>query len=333
MPGLLQIARTPFLIRTFLKNINYQQRFLKSHLGKLLDEAEKNSDGTLDESDFKKIYKYYGLAVPAILGEEFAVLRGKPLSERERLALSYQGAMTGLVDDFFDRRDMSEEKLLAFINDPDIVTPSNSGERLFLHLFKKSMELTHHPSLTQHYLPKVYLAQVASIAQERPGLSKDELKKLTIDKGGSSLLYYRSVMENPFIAKEEEAFYLVGGMTQFGNDIFDVYKDTLNNIRTLMSTTTRVNDVRNDFRQLQAEVHAAFYETGYEKKNIREFLRMVSLSLCSRCYVCLDQLEAVEKKYGGSFIPREYSRKELVCDMDTSKNKWRSLKHFWRQKY
>jgi hypothetical protein len=333
MPGLLQIARTPFLIRTFLKNINYQQRFLKSHLGKLLDEAEKNSDGTLDESDFKKIYKYYGLAVPAILGEEFAVLRGKPLSERERLALSYQGAMTGLVDDFFDRRDMSEEKLLAFINDPDIVTPSNSGERLFLHLFKKSMELTHHPSLTQHYLPKVYLAQVASIAQERPGLSKDELKKLTIDKGGSSLLYYRSVMENPFIAKEEEAFYLVGGMTQFGNDIFDVYKDTLHDIRTLMSTTTRVNDVRNDFRQLQAKVQAAFYETGYAKKNIREFLRMVSLSLCSRCYVCLDQLEAVEKKYGGSFTPREYSRKELVCDMDTSKNKWRSLKHFWRQKY
>lgn len=324
------IIRTPSLILSLIGNVKRQHRFLRVKLGPLLDEAEKNSDGTLDPSDFKKIYTYYGLAVPAILGEEIAALRGKPMTERERLALSYQGAMTGLFDDFFDRHDMPEEQLLSFINDPSALQGNNSSERLFLVLFREALKLSHHPQLTIHFLRKVYHAQVDSKKQAQPGLAKDEIRRITVDKGGVSVLFYRSVFEHKLGKQEEEALYKMGGLMQFGNDIFDVYKDSLQDIETLMTTTKKVGNVRLMFREMQKESFHSFYQTTYRPRDIRRFLRLVSLSLCARCYVCFDQLEQVEKKNGGVFTPKFYSRQDLVCDLDKPGNKWSSVRyHIW----
>lgn len=331
MPSISHILRTPSLILALIRNIKRQQKFLHRQLGPLLDEAEKNSDGTLDPSDFKKIYTYYGLAVPAILGEEIAALRGKPMTERERLALSYQGAMTGLFDDFFDKHGMPEEQLLSFINDPSAFQGNNSSEKLFLALFREALKLSHNPELTIHFLRKVYNAQVDSKKQAQPGLTKDEIRRITIDKGGISVLFYRSVFEHRLEKDEEDALYKMGGLMQFGNDIFDVWKDSLQNIETLMTTTKKVNDVRNIFREMQRESFNAFYQTKYRPADIRKFLRLVSMSLCARCYVCLDQLEHLEDKTGGIFSPKEYTRQELVCDLDRAGNKWRSIRYHFNQ--
>ncbi len=325
------MLQTPSLVNRFLRNIRYQQHFLRKHLGAILDAAEKSSDGSLDAADFKKIHTYYGLAVPAILGEEIAMLLGRPMSERERLALSYQGAMTGLFDDFFDKHEMSEDRLLQFVDNSDSMKGDNSSERLFLLLFRKALELSHHPAKTIHYLRRVYLAQVESLHQNRPGLSRDDIKRITIEKGGVSVLFYRSVFEKEMIENEELAFYKMGGLMQFGNDIFDVYKDSVQDIHTLMTTTKEVDQVRREFRAMQSEAFGTFFSTGYGWTNIRRFLDMVELSLCARCYVCLDQWETLQVRNGGSFDPKKHSRAELICDLDNSGNKWRSIRYFWKQ--
>jgi hypothetical protein len=157
------------------------------------------------------------------------------------------------------------------------------------------------------------------------GLSKEEIKRITINKGAVSVLFYRSVFTNPLTPDEEDALYQVGGLMQFGNDIFDVYKDSLNNIETLVTTTPDINDVRLMFREMARTSFNAFYRTDYPRKNIRKFLRMVSMSLCGRCYTCLDQLEKKQKLTGGVFSPKQYSRKDLVCDLDKAGNKWNSV--------
>ena len=48
----------------------------------LLDNAQSHNDGSMDTDDFKKI-NLYGLAIPAVLGEAFCSLRGKPMTEKE----------------------------------------------------------------------------------------------------------------------------------------------------------------------------------------------------------------------------------------------------------
>ncbi|HYM93449.1 MAG TPA: hypothetical protein VET23_04870 [Chitinophagaceae bacterium] len=315
-----------------IQNVNQQKKFLHQNLQQELEIARRTNDGSLDESDFKKITAYYGLAVPAILGEALCVLRGKKMTEQERKALTYQGAMTGLFDDFFDKENLSDESVKAFMEKPEETTGKNSRLKLFLDLYKKALAYAHDPQLMLHYLKKVYDAQVESKQQAITGsLPKDEIKRITVNKGGVSVLFYRSVLSNPLNKEEEEALYQMGGLMQFGNDIFDVYKDCQKKIDTLMTTARNINDIRSEFIAMTESSFHSVYQTAYPKKNTRKFLRLISMSLCSRCYVCLDHLEKKERQTNHKFLPYQYNRAALVCDMEKPVYKWRSVLYHIRQ--
>lgn len=320
---------TPGILFTLIRNVKRQQKFLQKELGQHLDEAMQNNDGSLDKDDIKKITQYYGLAVPCILGEALCILRGKVMTHQERLALTYQGAMTGLFDDFFDKEKMTDDTVKAFMETPELIKGNNKRQKLFLEFYKKALQYSHNPELMLHYLRKVHDAQIESKKQaDREMLSKDEIKRITIDKGGMSVLFYRSVLFNQISKEEEDTLYQMGGLMQFGNDIFDIYKDCLSHIDTLMTTAKKVNDIRIQFREMMESSFASVYQTQYAHKNIRKFHRLFSMSLCARCFVCLDQLEKKEKQSGNIFTPYQYNRQELVCDMDKGKNKWRSITYF-----
>lgn len=317
---------TPGILFTLIRNVRRQQKFLQQELGPQLDEAMQNNDGSLDKDDIKKITHYYGLAVPCILGEALCVLRGKAMTHQERLALTYLGAMTGLFDDFFDKEKMTNDAVKAFMETPELISGNNKRQQLFLQFYKKALQYSHNPPLMLHYLRKVHDAQIKSKKQAFPGmLSQDEIKHITIDKGGMSVLFYRSVLINQITKEEENALYQMGGLMQFGNDIFDIYKDCLQHIDTLMTTAKKVNDVRKQFREMMESSFASVYQTNYTRKNIKKFHRLFSMSLCARCFVCLDQLERKEKQSGDIFTPYQYNRQDLVCDMDKGKNKWKSI--------
>src|SRR5450432_2616068 len=95
---LITFLRNPLLAYRILRNLEKQKKFIRNNIGPTLESARRTNDGSLDENDFRKITRYYGLAVPAILGESFCVLRGEKMTVKERMAGTCQGAMTGLFD-------------------------------------------------------------------------------------------------------------------------------------------------------------------------------------------------------------------------------------------
>ena len=331
LSSISNFVHSPVILLKMIANVKKQRRFIAEHLGSELEAAKNDKESDLDESDIKKITHYYGLAVPAILGEAFCALRGYPMTEKERLASTYQGASTGLFDDLFDKRDWPEDKLQELLERPETLEGGSVSEKLLLSYYRKVVEHSPDKGLMAYWLRKVYDAQLESKKQAFPGLSREDLKKLTIDKGGTSLVFYRSVFNHEISKAEEEALYRVGGLTQFGNDIFDVYKDSRKNMQNLVTTSTHISDVRKIFSEMQQTTFQSFYKTNYKKSNIRNFLRLFSLGLCSRCYVCLDQLEEKEKMSGGIFSPLEYSRADLICDLDKASNKWKSVRYHLKQ--
>jgi hypothetical protein len=114
---------TPGILLSLISSVKRQKKFLEEKLGPELTKAKEEKDDSLDDNDFKKINRYYGLAVPAILGDALCILRGYKMSLTERLACTYQGAATGLFDDFFDKHDMPDEELRRFIESPESVIP------------------------------------------------------------------------------------------------------------------------------------------------------------------------------------------------------------------
>ena len=185
-------------------------------------------------------------------------------------------------------------------------------------------------NLKLHYQRKVFSAQLESKKQNAPGLSNEEIRRITLDKGGWSVLFYRAAMQHAFLPGEEAALYKMGGLMQFGNDVYDIYKDIQQGVHTLITTAVHIHEVRTQFREVMEESFDAVLSLGYRAGNTRKFLRLVSLSLCSRCFVFFDQLEKTEKISNGVFVPHKYSRQELVCDMEKFSNKWKTLRYFMR---
>ncbi len=316
-----------FLVNTILGNLRVQKKFIRENISAHLDAAKKPNDGSIEENDLKKITGYYGLAVPAILGEAFAALRGKEMTDKERLASTCQGAMTGLFDDFFDEKRLSEEELIHFIMKPESYTGNSANEKLFLHFYTTALRNAPDVQRMQERLYQVYRAQVLSKSQVGSELSYEVIKDITMRKGAESLLFYRSAFENQFKKGEEKMLYCLGGLMQLSNDIFDVYKDQQQGIQTVVTTAWKIDNVRIYFSALQEIAYAAAYKTSYDPRNIQSFLDIISLGIFSRCYVCMDQLEKLEIRSGNVFAPQKYQRKDLICDMDTTKNKWRSLRY------
>ena len=52
------------------------------------------------------------------------------MTDKERLASTCQGAMTGLGDDFFDKQRLSEQGVKDFIEKPELFNGNTASEKL-----------------------------------------------------------------------------------------------------------------------------------------------------------------------------------------------------------
>ncbi|HMJ48826.1 MAG TPA: class 1 isoprenoid biosynthesis enzyme [Ferruginibacter sp.] len=317
--GIHNYWQFPGLLFSVLKNLSIQKRFLQKNINPILSLARSNNDGSLDENDFRKITHYYGLAVPAILGEAFCALKGSEMSLAERWAATAQGAMTGLFDDFHDKGQLDEKAIESKLKVDAIHLPRQANEKLFELFYSRALEFVPDQNLTRHALMKVYEAQVQSKLQKE-SISYRAIKEITFLKGGASLVFYRCAFL-PFASEEETNFLQnIGGLMQLSNDIFDVYKDRESGIHTLLTETKSIQTTRELFSDLLTENYAQAYTLGYKRQNVKKFLGILSIGIFSRSFVCLDQLEKNEQYSGNSFNVMEYSRGQLICDMDTKKN-------------
>jgi hypothetical protein len=323
---LVWAAQLPFLLGSVLRQLRTQRAFLRQQFGPPLararEQAQREAAPSLTEADFRKLTHYYGLAVPAILGEAFCALRGRPMTPRERLASTCQGAMTGLGDDFFDKSALSGGELQALLHHQPGHT---AGQQLAQYLLRLAEAEVPDAAASRAQLGRVVAAQLASQQQVGPPLGHDQLVALTWAKGGESLLFYRTAYAHALPAPEREALYHLGGLMQLGNDIFDVYEDCQARVQTLATTANRVASLRALFLGQLAQARAQVWAMPYPAGRIQWFWAMLSLAVFSRCLVCLDQLAGCQAQSGGEFQPHLYPRQALICDMECWPNRWRSV--------
>ncbi|MEE4214701.1 MAG: hypothetical protein V2I34_06515 [Bacteroidales bacterium] len=319
------------MIRQLRSNFRKQEEFIKKSVAVDIREIKKVNDGTLSGKDFKKILSYYGLAVPAVLGEGYCLLRGKEMSRSERGRLTYMGALTGLFDDFFDEKETPELHIREMINNPGPSLANNSYEELFLSFYHKALDRPGSETVKE-LLNRVCDAQVRSKMQKDPWISKEDIESITLEKGGASLLFYRCAFPEEPGESEKKMLCLLGGLGQLENDIFDIYKDYHAQVRTLATTAKGISEPRSFYVSLMKDVYRMLDQTAYPVKNKKKFTRLVSL-ISSRGLVCLDHLQKQEKLAGGTFNPASYSREKLICDMEKTGNKLKLFRYYLENIY
>ncbi|NOY50969.1 MAG: hypothetical protein GXO88_10460 [Chlorobi bacterium] len=327
MVYLKNLMRLPGLYSRLQGNLKFQKKFLNKTLVVDIAESKKTNDDSLSDKDYLKITNYYGLAVPAVLGESFCVLRGRDMTEDERMALSYLGGLTGLFDDFFDEKGMTEEHILQLISNTNNPVFHSSHEKLFIDFYSKALENTSDKSLLMDYFTKVYEAQVLSKKQVSGFIDSNEIKSITYEKGGISLLFYRCALDGKMDNMEKLLLYKLGGLMQLENDIFDIYKDNAGGIKTLPTTETQMGKVRDLYKSLVVEVFDDVLRTSYSPQGKKAFNSILSMILC-RGFVCLDMLECLQEKTNGVFSIEKYDRKDLICDMEKPVNILKTINYF-----
>lgn len=307
--------------------LKIQKVFIKKTLSNDILESKNTNDNSLDDKDFVKITKYYGLAVPAILGESFSILIGSRMSSKERSSLTYLGGITGLFDDFFDKTNTSEKHILDLIENESDLVVEKSNEKLFIKFYRKALNDSANANLVKHYFRKVFDAQVLSKKQILTSIDENEIKEITLQKGGISLVFYRSTMNSDISDEEKELLYNLGGLLQLENDIFDIYKDNVDGIKTLATTETKIENLRYFYHSLLEKVLVNVNNTKYSTKNKKKFISVILLIVC-RGFVCLDMLANVQRRSNNIFSIHEYERKDLICDMEKPSNILKTINYF-----
>jgi len=318
--------RLPVILMQLFCDLHKQKSFLKKQIAPLLIQAENTNDGTLTGKDFLKINRYYGLAVPAILGEAFCTLRGSSMSLSERWASTSQGVITGLFDDFFDDLKLPEEQIVDMVENPESIIPQSSNEKLFLDFYLLALQNAAHPELIKKQLLLVHHAQVASVEQENTGIDKERIWEITRLKGGDSVLFYRTAYDHQVVSGEKDALFQLGSLMQFENDIFDINKDAEANIATFPTTMSKVGELRSLYESQISMFLELCHKMDYPKKQVKKFLEKV-MPVINRGFVCLDQYQRLEKNSGGAFDIHSFSRKQLICDMEKPGNYFRTIQY------
>ncbi len=321
--GILKLPAVAFFL---YKNVRTQKKFIQNQLVGELKPFRLTNDGSISKEDFKKITQYYGLGVPAILGTAFCRLHNTKFGNKERLVMTYLGGISGLLDDLFDDPEKEWHHLEKFILSPENLEPNNNLEAVLKKLYLKGLENTKNSEALKKQALLVFKTEKQSI-QQQSSIGHSKIKELTFLKGGHSFIYYRLCLNAPLHIPERKMIYQVGALMQMGNDIFDVWEDCQQGIQTLATIEKDIKLLRRSFNsELDLAVNYA-YACEFKEKQIEQFLKLTLFGL-SRVFVCLDQLEKLQNTTNGVFEPHSYSRKQLICDMESPKNKKAALKYY-----
>ncbi len=324
---IFNLIHLPRLFVIFSIKYIYQKRFIKNTLSVDIAKSNKTNDSSLDDQDFKKITDYYGYAVSVMFGETYCILRGKKMSLRERSSLTNLAGLTGLFDDFFDKKEMTESYIKNLLENPYNNRGKNSNEQLCNAFYLKALENSADIDLLKSYALKVTDAQILSKKQLNQNIDQEEIKAITYLKGGNSVLFYRCALNEEMSDQEKQLLYKLGAIWQLENDMLDIYKDGKDGIKTLATTENKMNNLRKTYTSLMEELVDLVYLTKYSDANKKMFLRIVALFV-SIGFVCLDMLEKNEKLTNNSFVLAEYERKQLICDMEKPANIMQSIHYY-----
>ncbi|MFN0213451.1 MAG: hypothetical protein ACKVT2_04280 [Saprospiraceae bacterium] len=168
-----------------------------------------------------------------------------------------------------------------------------------------------------------------SVVQEEPVLDIEQLKNITAEKGGASVLLFRSLLNQDLSSAEEKALYQFGYLIQLSDDIFDFWHDRQAGIATLATLLIERGELEQLIELYEQQVsvtHRAFRQTSFPSKQVETSLYSLHY-LVSITRICLQHYLDVAREF--SVLPL-HDRTIMVVDMETLNNILRLAGYLFR---
>jgi hypothetical protein len=282
----------------------------------------------VDSENQKRMHDY--ILIQAMWTAGFCRLRGNKIEDNEIKAIVNISALAPLYDDFFDKVDMPSEKINALVNTPFTYQSTSSIENLFLEFSKRIHASIQDVPFYLENAKRVFNAQHNSkkLVSEN-SLSWEKVKQIAFEKGASTVICMCNMLNKKLSVHEEKLMFQLGGVAQYLDDLFDLREDFIEGRQTLANPLVKVIDKRKSFNREVSIFKSILKDVDYEQSNKKAFLFPITYIL-GATLLTLDRYAFLEKSTGGIFKIQEYSRNDLVVDMDKLSNRWKAFK--WASK-
>jgi len=298
------------------------------------------------------------------LSAVFCMLRGRTRTRREKHLFTNLAALAYFFDDLVDAFRGRDDSGILWQDNPEEYGHTADPRGLALHFLHNIYRELPPGDLAQFkdFMHRVFNIETKGRQNGDWGLGIGDLKRVTAEKGGYSVLMFRRVLSNPLSAEEQEAMFQFGYFVQLCDDIFDLWHDRQAGTATLATFFAEKNDVaelREIFEKQVGVVREAFLNSSPvstppptpplkgrgDVTLSRHILRLPSLSgvgsgvgltsgsahtaraaihfLVGITRVCLRHYEDLQKKHGT--LPLD-DRAAMVVDMERWGNRLRAAR-------
>jgi hypothetical protein len=315
------------LLRLY-KELNKQKRFINSFLDPYLKELESKYDGVFQPEQLKKIRHYYGLFIPTILCSSYKELYDEAFTNDERKRATLFGILTPVGDDLFDIDKLDVPAIQTITYHPETYNATTFSGKVAKEV---QAFMLHDVKDKEAYLlaaKNVFEIQFETIKQTNPAIDFDEMERITYAKGGYSVIIYHQILNRLASEQLTEVLFYVGSLMQFDNDLYDMFKDLRDGITTMPDSCPDFYNLKQRFLNRVKETNRLIDALPFSKNKKIAFGFAMHFIISSGLPV-FDKMMELEQKYGKPLDFKNLSRKELICDMQQTKNVLRWVKYMF----
>jgi hypothetical protein len=269
-------------------------------------------------------YFYGGTYLHSIAG----ALHGRMRLDREKLCLTNLAALAYFFDDLVDAYRHRDDPNIQWQNDPEAYGRVADDERqLAIHFLQNVYRLLPpaHVARFREVMHEVFNIETAGHQVVANSLDLEALSRITLKKGGGSVLLFRLALSPTPTPQEAAAWRQFGALIQLCDDVFDLYFDHRDGIQTV--ATYYFNDIKKLTEHFEHEVRAtrdALDRTALARGQVRE-ARCVVHYVVSITRICLRHYAQVARQHSGQ-LPLD-DRPTMIVDMERWPNRLRTA--FW----
>lgn len=289
-----------------------------------LHQLEKQFGGKFDDRTFKKIIFYYSLKVPAIC-DAFLHIHNKKTNRKECERLLKYFICSSVFDNFFDREELTDEQIEQITFNSTQYSATNFNERISLGAHLSILNYVRSKEKYLTVLRKEYDVQVASRKQFSKGITDEEIKYITLEKGGNAVLLCSFYLDTPASEHEENCWYKLGNAVQYINDLFDIYRDLQSGLQTLPNRMTDARAFKDEYMSLVHSLQKEIKAIDVPAKN-KMHLTISLMGICALGIIAIDQLIKIQGNHNQLPPLKSLQRKDLIVDMEKPGNLWKWMK-------
>lgn len=249
----------------------FQIKKVKSFLGPIITDSE-NSHGAVDKRLINKGV-VFGTILPHTVFKPYARLTNTKATTKDMEISILISFLTAPYDHYIDTETAQEKinELSEILESPNNSTPTTPTSGIISEVYKEILARIRSDRKTEYIeiLKELHQVQLESTKQKNPGTPIKELRRISITKGGLSMLAYTLFFKDQSL-EEQEILKSFGGWVQIADDYADYDRDVNNGIRTVF-TEKPISKHKQVIKKESNKAFANLKKLPYSKKAIKKF--------------------------------------------------------------